>query len=124
MCWRAYLRRFDIERTYRFVKNTLGRSAPSPQTPEQTDRWTWLIVAAYTQLRLARGLVDDMRMPWEKRRDPAQLTPARVRRGFGNLRATIGTASSPPKSRAAGPGRPKCTRRPPRARHPVINKAT
>jgi hypothetical protein len=34
-CWRAYLRRFDIEHTYRFVKNTRGWTAPSVRTPEQ-----------------------------------------------------------------------------------------
>jgi hypothetical protein len=28
-------------------------------SPEQADRWTWLMVAAYTQLRLARGCVAD-----------------------------------------------------------------
>ncbi|MFP5489629.1 MAG: transposase, partial [Acidimicrobiia bacterium] len=28
-CWRAYLRRFDIEHTFRFAKNTLGWTAPS-----------------------------------------------------------------------------------------------
>jgi len=123
VCWRAYLRRFDIEHTYRFAKNTLGWTTPSLQTPEQADRWTWLIIAAYTQLRLARGVVDDMRLPWEKPRDPAQLTPARVRRGFRRLRATIGTPASPPKSNTPGPGRPKGTRRPPRTRHPAVKKA-
>ena len=98
LCWRAYLRRFDIEHTFRFVKNTLGWTTPSLHTPEQADRWTWLVVAAYTQLRLARGLVDDLRLPWERPRDPTQLTPARVRRGFRRLRATLGTPASPPKS--------------------------
>jgi hypothetical protein len=123
VCWRAYLRRFDIEHTYRFAKNTLGWTTPSVQNPEQADRWTWLIVAAYTQLRLARGVVDDMRLPWEKPRDPDQLTPVRVRRGFRRLGTTIGTPASPPKSRTAGPGRPKGTRRPPRTRYPVVKKA-
>ena len=123
ICWRAYLRRFDIEHTYRFVKNTLGWVTPAVRTPEQADLWTWLIVAAYTQLRLARGLVDDQRMPWERPRDPAQLTPARVRRGFHRLSPTIGTPASPPKSDTPGPGRPKGTRRPPRTRYPAIKKA-
>ncbi|MGH9919828.1 MAG: NF041680 family putative transposase [Nitrososphaerales archaeon] len=123
LCFRAYLHRFDLEHTYRFVKNTLGWTAPSLCTPEQADRWTWLIVVAYTQLRLARGLVDDMRLPWERPCDPAKLTPARVRRGFRRLRATIGTPASPPKSDTPGPGRPKGTRRPPRTRHPVVKKA-
>lgn len=40
VCWRAYLRRFDIEHTFRFVKNTLGWTTPSVRTPEQADRWT------------------------------------------------------------------------------------
>jgi len=123
VCWRAYLRRFDIEHTYRFAKNTLGWTTPALRTPEQADRWTWLTIAAYTQLRLARGLVADLRLPWERRRDPAKLTPARVRRGFPSLRATIGTPAQPPKSRKPGPGRPKGTRKPPRTRYPAIKKA-
>jgi len=123
ICWRAYLRRFDIEHTFRFVKNTLGWTTPSLRTPEQADRWTWLVVAAYTQLRLARGLVDDLRLPWERRRKPGKLTPARVRRGFRRLQPTLGTPASPPKSRTPGPGRPKGTRRERRTRYPAIKKA-
>jgi hypothetical protein len=84
-CWRAYLRRFDIEHTYRFAKNTLGWTTPALRTPEQADRWTWLTVTSYTQLRLARTLVADQRLPWERPRDPGKLTPARVRRGFANF---------------------------------------
>ena len=33
-------------------------------------------------LRLARGVVADLRRPWEKTLTPQRLTPARVRRGF------------------------------------------
>jgi hypothetical protein len=123
LCFRAYLRRFDLEHTYRFAKNTMGWTAPSLCTPEQADRWTWLVMAALTQLRLARGLVDDLRLPWERPLDPRKLTPARVRRGFRRLRATLGTPASPPKSDRAGPGRPKGTATGPRQRYPVIKKA-
>jgi len=122
-CVRAYLHRFDIEHGFRFQKGTLGWTTPSVCTPEQADRWTWLIVVAYTQLRLARGLVADLRLPWERPRDPKLLTPARVRRGFRRLRSAIGTPASPPKSTTPGPGRPKGTFRPPRQRYPVIKKA-
>jgi hypothetical protein len=121
--WRAYLRRFDIEHTYRFVKNTLGWTAPAIRTPEQADRWTWLIIAGYTQLRLARPLVADDRLPWQRPRAPAKLTPARVRRGFRRLRPQLGTPASPPKSTSPGPGRPKGTKRAPRHRYPAIKKA-
>ena len=123
VCWRAYLRRFDLEHTFRFVKGALGWTAPALRTPEQADRWTWLVVAAYTQLRLARGLVADDRLPWERPCDPARLTPTRVRRGFRRLRAVLGTPASAPKYRTAGPGRPKGTRRPPRARYPALKRA-
>src|ERR671933_338464 len=51
--WRCYLRRFDIEHTFRFAKQVLGWTVPKLRTPEQADRWTWLILAALTQLRLA-----------------------------------------------------------------------
>ena len=122
-CWRGYLRRFDIEHTFRFVKNTLGWTTPALRTPEQADRRTWLVLAAYTQLRLARGLVDDLRLPWERRRKPGRLTPARVRRGFRRLTPTLGTPASPPNSRSPGPGRPKGTRRERRTRYPAIKKA-
>jgi hypothetical protein len=123
VAWRAYIRRFDIEHTLRFAKNTLGWTTPAPRTPEQADRWTWLVVAGLTQLRLARSLVDDLRLPWERPCPPDKLTPARVRRGFRRLRATIGTPASPPKSQTPGPGRPKGTRTGPRARYPPIKKA-
>ena len=123
ICWRGYLRRFDIAHTFRFIKNTLGWTAPALCTPEQADRWTWLIAGAYTQLRLARPLVEDIRMPWERRRKPGRLTPARVRRGFRRLSPTLGTPASPPKTQTPGPGRPKGTRKERRTRHPAIKKA-
>ncbi len=122
VCWRAYVRRFDLEHTFRFAKHTLGWTTPALRMPEQADRWTWLVVAAYTQLRLARRLVDDQRLPWERPISPAQLTPARVRRGFRRLRASLGTPASPPKPSTPGPGRPKGTRRPPRTRYPAVKK--
>jgi DNA-binding transcriptional LysR family regulator len=40
------------------------------------------VIAAHTQLRLARPLVEDLRWPWEKPAPPGRLTPARVRRSF------------------------------------------
>ncbi len=123
ICWRAYLRRFDIEHSIRFAKNTLGWTTPALRTPEQADRWTWLVVTSYTQLRLARPLVADLRLPWERTREPGKLTPARVRRGFRRLGAIIDTPASPPKSDKPGPGRPQGTRTGPRTRHPAIKKA-
>ena len=84
-CWRAYLRRFDIEHTFRFCKNTLGWTTPRLCTPDQADRWTWLIAAAYTQLRLARPLVADQRLPWENPPSQANSPPRVSGAGFDDL---------------------------------------
>ncbi|GAB3002733.1 NF041680 family putative transposase [Saccharothrix stipae] len=48
LSWQAFLRRFDIEHTFRMLKQTLGWTTPKLRSPEQADRWTWLIIAAYT----------------------------------------------------------------------------
>jgi hypothetical protein len=121
--WRAYVRRFDVEHTLRFAKQTLLWTAPRPRHPEQADRWTWLVVAAYTQLRLARGLVSEQRLPWARPLPPAKLTPYRVRRGISALLATLGTPASPPKPCGRSPGRPQGRRSLPAPRHPAIKKA-
>jgi hypothetical protein len=73
--WQAFLRRFDLEHTFRMIKQTLGWTRPKLRTPEAADRWTWLVVAAHTQLRLARPLAADLRRPWEKPAEPDRLTP-------------------------------------------------
>ncbi|MGW6902610.1 NF041680 family putative transposase [Streptomyces sp. NPDC054919] len=118
--WQAYLRRFDIEHTFRLFKQTLGRTCPKIRTPEAADRWTWLILAAYTQLRLARPLAADLRRPWEKPSPPDRLTPARVRRDFRHIRPKTAYPARAPKPSRPGPGRPpgrKNTR--PTPRHDV-----
>ena len=87
--WQAFLRRFDLEHTFRLFKQVLGWTAPKIRDPAAADRWTWLIITCHAQLRLARPLADDLRLPWERPAPPGRLTPARVRRGFRNIRATI-----------------------------------
>jgi len=42
MAWRAYVRRFDLEHTFRFLKQTLNWTLPRVRHPGQADRWTWL----------------------------------------------------------------------------------
>jgi len=120
LAWKAYLRRFDLEHTFRFAKQDLGWTVPQIQTPQQGERWTWLILAAYTQLRLAAPLTDDLRRPWQKPIPPDRpLTPGRVRRGFPTLARKLPTPASGPKFSRPGPGRPPGTTRSPRTRYPV-----
>ncbi|KOT60422.1 MULTISPECIES: NF041680 family putative transposase [Streptomyces] len=123
LLWRAYTRRFDMEHTFRFARQTLNWTLPRPRTPQQADRWTWLVLAAYTQLRLARLLVADQRLPWEKPLPSAQLTPGRVRRRFRHVLATVGTPANPPQPCGHSTGRPPGTRRGPAPRYPAVKSA-
>ena len=104
--WQAFLRRFDLEHTFRLLKQTLGWTAPEIRIPDAADRWTWLLIAAHTQLRLARPLAADLRRPWE--RPPPRIDSARA--GFGaaspNIRPRTAQPASAPEPTRPGPGRP------------------
>lgn len=119
-CWHMFLRRFDIEHTFRLFKQTLGWTAPKLRDPDAADRWTWLVIIVHTQLRLARPLAADLRRPWERPVAPERLTPARVRRGFRHLRRRVPCPAGAPKPSRPGPGRPLgSTNRQPAPRHDV-----
>jgi DDE superfamily endonuclease len=118
--WQAFLRRFDLEHTFRFFKQVLGWTAPKIRDPAAADRWTWIVVVAHTQLRLARDLTTDLRRPWERPYPPGRLTPGRVHRGFRHLRPKIVQPARAPKPCKPGPGRPPGSpNRHPSPRHPV-----
>ncbi|GAA2639831.1 NF041680 family putative transposase [Actinomadura fulvescens] len=106
LLWQAFLRRFDLEHTFRLFKQVLGWTAPKIRSPHAADRWTWIIIAVHTQLRLARTLTTDLRRPWERPITSDRLTPARVRRGFRNIQTTCPSLTSAPKPGKPGPGRP------------------
>jgi hypothetical protein len=122
LAWRAYTRRFDLEHTVRFCKQTLGWTTPRPRHPEQAERWTWLVLAGYAQLRLARAVVADQRLPWERPRPPGRLSPVRVCRGFPRLLVRLGSPACAPKPAGRSPGRPKGRRCGPALRHPAVKK--
>jgi hypothetical protein len=124
LAWRAYVRRFDLEHTIRFAKQTLGWTTPRPRHPEQAERWTWLVLAAYTQLRLARQAAADQRLPWERPRPQPRLSPVRVRRGFPRLLCVLGSPAAAPKPAGRPPGRPKGRIAEPATRYPAIKKPT
>ncbi len=105
--WSMFIRRFDLEHTFRFLKQTLGWTKPRLRHTAAADRWTWIIIAAHTQLRLARALTIDYRLPWQRPLAPTMLTPARVRAGYRRICATAARPASEPKGTRPGPGRPK-----------------
>jgi hypothetical protein len=110
LLWRAYVRRFDLEHTLRFCKQSLGWTTPRMRHPEQADRWPWLVVAAHTQLRLARPWIEDRRLPWERPPEPGQLTPSRVRHALSAFLPVVGTPARVPKPCGRSPGRPTGSR--------------
>jgi hypothetical protein len=123
LIWRSYVRRFDLEHTFRFLKQSMGWTAPRVRHPEQADRWSWLVVAAYTQLRLARTRVADLRLPWERRYDAGCLTPVRVHRAVSALLAQLGTPAKAPKPCGRSPGRPKGRLSGRAKRYPALKKS-
>ena len=123
LLWKAYARRFDVEHAVKFFKGTLGWTTPRVRYPEQADLWTWLVLAAYVQLRLARSIVADRRLPWERLLPAASLTPVRVLRSFATLLPALGTPASAPKPCGRSPGRPKGKLSGPAKRYPAVKKA-
>jgi hypothetical protein len=122
--WRTYLRRFDLEHTFRLFKQTLGWTRPKIRTPQAADRWTWLIITCHTQLRLTRHLADDLRRPWERPAPSGRLTPARVRRGFRHIHPKTTHPASAPKPGKPGPGRPPGSKNRQPAPHHDVGKTT
>lgn len=119
----AYRHRFTIEHGYRFTKQDLFWTGHTPISPQQAERWSWLVTFAYTLLCLARPLATDLRLPWEKTCPPEHLSPRRVRRAFRLLTANLPTPARPPKPSRPGPGRPKGSKnKNTRTRQPVIKK--
>jgi len=114
---------FDIEHACRFAKHSLGWDKAALRYPGQVQRWTWIIIAALTMLRLARPAAEDHRQRWERRRARGRLTPGRVRRDFCRLAALAGTPARPPKTPRPAPDALKAAPAPPATRYPVITKA-
>ena len=72
---------------------------------EATDRWAALVLAAYTQPRLASALVDDLRRPWHNKPAPGQmLSPYRVR--LDSAASARCWAFRPGRRKPPGPARP------------------
>jgi hypothetical protein len=125
LLWQSYLRRFDLEHAFRFLKSRLGWDKPMLRDPSAADRWTWLLIICYAQLYLARTLAADIRLPWQRPQASAgpaaaEMTPGRVRAGFRLVRGTLGTPASAGKPGKPGPGRPEGSKNKRTApRHPV-----
>lgn len=101
----AWLRRFDIEHWFRFLKQDLSWTAPRIRHHHAAAKWTAIVICSYTQLRLARAEATDLRHRWERRYDEEVLPPRRVRRGFPQIRSMLTNPARNAKTTTAGTGR-------------------
>ena len=118
--WRAYVSRWPVEPGIRFCKEGLSWTRPQFQRAERGDLWTCLVLLALWVLYLARQIVGDTPLPWQKFQ--ARLTPQRVRQSLRPIFALIGSPAQKPKPRGKPPGWPKGRPRTPQARYPVVKK--
>ena len=100
-------------------KRSTGRRPNCAHRPPLTAGRGCFILA-YVQLRLARDAVADVRLPWQPPLPPERRTPARVRRGFSQVLAHLGSPVSAPKPCGRSPGRPRGKRSPPAPRFPAV----
>ncbi len=120
--WRWYCRRFTVEHGFRFLKQDLGWTTVRPKEPAAADRWSWLMALAMWQLWLARAIVADYRLPWERPLANERLTPGRVRRAFLGLLTCLGTPARAVRPRGKSPGRQPGQCPGPRPRYPVVRR--
>jgi DDE family transposase len=115
-----YRRRFSQEHGYRFLKQALLWTRVHVRTPEQFERWSWLVALVLNQLYLARELGQALHRPWEPTDRP--VTPQQVRRVMPAIVLQVGTPARPCQPRGQSPGRAKGFRPEPAPRFPVVRK--
>lgn len=119
--WEWYGQRFPIESAIRFSKQRLYWTLPRVQKSERCDRWTNLVDITYWNVWLARHLVSDCPLPWQKPQKKPK--PERVLEGSGLLLATLPPLTSKVKSRGKSPGWPRGRPRTPPTRFPLEKRA-
>jgi hypothetical protein len=118
--WQLYCRRFGVDHWFRFAKQRLHWTLPKLGTAKQAERWSDLMPLLSWQLWLARELVVDHPLPWQKKQ--AHLTPGRVAQSMSALFTQLGTPAQVPKPRGKSPGWTKGHSRTPRIRAPIVKK--
>jgi hypothetical protein len=120
LLWKKYLRRFAVDHWYRFIKQRLHWTLPTLSTPHQCERWSDLMPLITWQLWLAKDIVEDSYLPWQK--PQKNLSPGRVAQSMFGLLVEIGTPAQTPKPRGKSPGWEKGKKRNKRTRYPVVKK--
>lgn len=115
-----YRKRFSQEHGYRYLKQALLWERAHLRTPEQVERWSWLVACACNQVLLAHGLGCALVRPWESHH--RAVTPQQVRRVMPSILLQVGTPARAPKPRGKSPGWPRGRPRAPAPRFAVVLK--
>lgn len=124
-CYKAYLRRFDIEHLFRFAKNKLLLNNYYSSEVEREKNWVELVFLSYVNLWASRHLARTVTSDWQKyyhKKMPNQITPSMVQRDYERIIRTFGKTAPSPKPRGYSSGRKKGTKLPPRLRYPTVKK--
>jgi hypothetical protein len=103
-------------------KQTLGWTAPKIRDPAAGDRWTWLVIVAHTQLRLARSLTRDLRRPSGTTRPARTADPGAGAAGVSPPPREDPLAGPRTETRTPRSGPPTRLHQPPTAPHHPVGK--
>jgi hypothetical protein len=117
---RVYLRRFSIDHWYRFAKQRLHWTLPQLVSRQRCECWRDLMPLIAWQLWLARAVVADRPLPWQK--SLSCLTPGRVAQAMAAIFTQVSTPAHVPKPRGNSPGWPPGLPKTPRPFCPTIKK--
>jgi hypothetical protein len=122
--WRAYVGRFKLERTFRFVKQFLNWTLPRVRhrCHKLTDGLGWWRSLTRNNAWLAHWSLIIV-CALEKPLAEGKLTPYRVRRAFPSLLGRLPVLANLPKPCGRSPGRPKGRLSGHAPRYPAIKKA-
>lgn len=118
--WRAYVARWAVEPSIRVRKESLHWTQPRLGSLGAMGCWSIIVSIAMWVLYLARGLVADHGLPWQRAQE--QKTPERVLAGMGELFGELGTPARAPQRRGKAPGWPTGRLRKRRERLRVVKK--
>ncbi len=103
-----------------YIKQIPVEGRPLLATPKECERWSDLMPFMSWELWLARDIVTDNPLPWQKSLD--NLTLGRVAQAMGGVFAVIGTPALPPKPRGKSPGWEAGKKRHRKNRCPIVKK--
>ena len=83
--WTLYAQRFNVDHWNRLAQQRLHWTLPQLGSPDTEQSWSDLIPLMTWQLWLAREIVQDEPLPWQKSLPQESLTPGRVAQAFSTI---------------------------------------